>query len=131
MMTYVLLINKDRAARLRVAAALSSDRLAIEAAESPEAAICLMQQELPGAIVWDWPTFGISPEIFVAVLRQEGFSGPLIICAHSTDLNGIPYDILIRKPVALDSLVKTVLDQLAEDADSAGPNDTGRSSNGS
>ena len=107
-MTYALLINKDRLQGEVIAAALEFDGIPSRVAGSELEAIGVLQGELPAIVVWDWPSRIVPAEIFVAMLRSEGFEGYFVVCARTLDLDGLPYDVLISKPFDLEFLVSTV-----------------------
>jgi hypothetical protein len=75
----------------------------------------MLQEEMPLLIVWDWPAQDIPPEIFLAVLRQEGFCGTVLVCAPTLDVDDIPFDLLLQKPYELDLLTSTVGRLLVEE----------------
>jgi CheY-like chemotaxis protein len=120
-MTYALIINRNYTERELIAAELGAEGISTWLAHSEQHAIDAIQEELPAVIIWDWPARDIPPEVFMAVLRQEAFSGPLVVCSSSLELDGVPYDVLIHKPYVMDFLVTTVERLLPEASDAPGP----------
>jgi CheY-like chemotaxis protein len=120
-MTYALIINRNYAQREAIAAALGAEGISTWLAHSELHAIEAIQEEQPALVLWDWPAKDIAPEIFMAVLRQEGFTGPLVVCSSSLELDAVPYDVLLHKPYVLDFLVSTVEKLLLEASDTPGP----------
>lgn len=107
-MNYVLIINGDPEQQEAIADSLSSRGIACRVADSEHQAILALQEDLPAVIVWDWPAQDIPPEIFLAVLRQEGFCGSILVCAASLEVEDIPFDLLLQKPFELELLSRTV-----------------------
>jgi DNA-binding response OmpR family regulator len=113
-MNNVLIINADIEEQEAIVAGLQARGISSRHAASEYEAVIAMQEQLPEIIIWDWPVRDIAPEIFLAILRQEGFSGTILICSASVNVEGIPFDLLFRKPYELDHLTKTVGKLLAE-----------------
>jgi DNA-binding response OmpR family regulator len=106
--TYALLINQDRLQGEAIVAALTDAGIESRLAGSQLDAVPLLQEEQPAVLLWDWPAGDIPAEIFIALLRQEGFGGALVVCASSLDARGLPYDVLICKPFDMNHLTATV-----------------------
>jgi hypothetical protein len=115
-MSYALIINGDSAQREEITTRLSEADVLFRAAESEHEAVLMLQEEMPLLIVWDWPVQDIPPEIFLAVLRQEGFCGTVLVCAPTLDVDDIPFDLLLQKPYEIDLLTSTVGRLLVEEA---------------
>ena len=117
-MSYVLIINNDAEVGEEIMDVLAEARVEGRLATSETEAVQHLQDESPELIVWDWPTVDIPGEIFVALLRQEGYKRPLVVCSSSFDLDGLPFDAVVWKPVQLEALARTVT-RLIIQADSA------------
>ncbi|MGE3984325.1 MAG: hypothetical protein AB7G38_09155 [Dehalococcoidia bacterium] len=113
-MKYVLIINGDPQQQEEIADALSNRGIACRVAGSEQEAVLSLQDELPALIVWDWPAQDIPAEIFLAVLRQEGFCGSILVCTASLEVEDIPFDLLLQKPFDLDLLSRTIGRMLIE-----------------
>jgi hypothetical protein len=114
-MNYVLVINGDKRQREAIAAGFDNAGIPFRAAGSEQEAVLSLQEELPALIVWDWPAQDIPPEIFLAVLRQEGFCGSVLVCAPDLDVDDIPFDLLLQKPYRMNLLASTVSNLLIEE----------------
>jgi hypothetical protein len=115
-MSYALIINGNTAQREEITTRLSEADVLFRAAGSEHEAVLMLQEEMPVLIVWDWPAQDIPPEIFLAVLRQEGFCGTVLVCAPTLEADDIPFDLLLQKPYELDLLTSTVGRLLLEEA---------------
>ena len=120
-MAYVLVINRDPVQREAIATGLDSSGIRSRTADSETESIRLIEEEPPAVVLWEWPATLVPAEIFIALLRQEGFAGSLVICSEELDVQGVPYDALVCKPFELSKLVTTVRRLLPEECGTDGP----------
>jgi DNA-binding NtrC family response regulator len=115
-MNYVLLINGDETQRELVGARFDGAAIPYRMAASEHEAILALQEDMPAMIVWDWPTQDMPAEIFLALLRQEGFCGSVLLCAPTLQVDGVPFDYLLQKPLDTVLLTTTVSNVLLDEA---------------
>jgi len=107
-MTCALIVNRDSVQREAIIDALEAEGINSLGARSDQHAVVLLAHASPALIVWDWPAGEMPPEVFLAIARQGGFHGPLVVCSDTFDLDGVPYDLLLRKPFEVGQLVSAI-----------------------
>lgn len=107
-MKQVLIISRHSNERRQIASAFAEAGIFSRSVSSDFDALAAIEERCPAIIVWSRPAGEIPPDVFLALLDAGGFQGKLITCCDLADLDDVPCDRLLLRPIEIEALIRAV-----------------------
>ncbi len=104
----VLLVDDDEPTSRLIQLILGLEGYTVSVSQTREEALVVAQETSPDLVITDYLMRGLDAVSFLAQLREQGFSGPILLCTAFHDDLDLETDGVLRKPFDPNDLTKKV-----------------------